>query len=75
MQQTTLYQLKTESTVISGMSYVVKCGDGSIFVIDGGLMEKAQRAGYILDGWYTDPECTHRFLFSNPINDDIADVD
>ena len=36
MQQTTLYQLKTESTVISGMSYVVKCGDGSIFVIDGG---------------------------------------
>ncbi len=36
MQQTTLYQLRTESSVISGMSYVVKCGDGSIFVIDGG---------------------------------------
>ena len=43
--------------------------------IDGGLMESAQRAGYILDGWYTDPEFTNRFLFSDPINDDIEDVD
>lgn len=43
--------------------------------IDGGLMESAQRAGYILDGWYTDPEFTNRFLFSNPINDDIEDID
>jgi glycosyltransferase involved in cell wall biosynthesis len=36
MQNTVLYQLRTESSVISGMSYVVRCGDGSIFVIDGG---------------------------------------
>ena len=42
--------------------------------IDGGLMESSQRAGYILDGWYTDPSFTNRFLFSDPINDDV-DVD
>lgn len=43
--------------------------------IAGGLMETAQRAGYILDGWYTDPDFTNRFLFSTPINDDIEDVE
>ncbi len=43
--------------------------------IDGGLMESATRAGYILDGWYTDPEFTNRFLFSNPVNSQTVGVD
>ncbi len=42
--------------------------------IDGGLMETAQRAGYILEGWYTDPEFQHPFKFSSPINDLTSDV-
>ena len=42
--------------------------------IDGGLLETATRAGYILDGWYTDPEFTNRFLFSDPVNDETTDV-
>ena len=42
--------------------------------IDGGLMESAQRAGYILDGWYTDPDFTNRFIFTSPINDETTDV-
>ena len=36
MQQTLLCQLKTEASVIAGMSYVIRCSDGSVFVIDGG---------------------------------------
>ena len=43
--------------------------------IDGGLMEAATRAGYILDGWYTDPEFTNRFLFSSPVNSQTTGVD
>jgi len=43
--------------------------------IDGGLLENAQRAGYILDGWYTDPDFTNRFLFSDPVNSNTTDVD
>ena len=43
--------------------------------IAGGLMETARRAGYILDGWYTDPEFNHPFLFTNPIRDNIEDID
>ena len=43
--------------------------------IDGGLMESATRAGYILDGWYTDPDFTNRFLFTNPVNTGTSDVD
>ena len=43
--------------------------------IDGGLLETATRAGYILDGWYTDPEFTNRFLFSNPVNSQTTGVD
>ncbi|MBQ9016468.1 MAG: InlB B-repeat-containing protein [Firmicutes bacterium] len=42
--------------------------------IDGGLLETATRAGYILDGWYTDPDFTNRFLFSDPVNDETSDV-
>ena len=42
--------------------------------IDGGLLETATRAGYILDGWYTDPDFTNRFLFSDPVNDETTDV-
>lgn len=42
--------------------------------IDGGMLESATRAGYKLDGWYTDPEFTNRFLFTSPINDDTPDV-
>ena len=42
--------------------------------IDGGMLETATRAGYILDGWYTDPEFTNRFLFTNPVNDDTTDI-
>ena len=43
--------------------------------LDGGLLESATRAGYILDGWYTDPEFTNRFLFSNPVNSQTPGVD
>ena len=43
--------------------------------IDGGLLETATRAGYILDGWYTDPKFTNRYLFSNPVNSQTAGVD
>ena len=43
--------------------------------MDGGLMESATRAGYILDGWYTDPDFTNRFLFSNPVNSSTPGVD
>ena len=43
--------------------------------IDGGMLETATRAGYILDGWYTDPEFTNRFLFSNPVNSQTTGVD
>ena len=43
--------------------------------IDGGLLETVTRAGYILDGWYTDPEFTNRFLFSNPVNSQTTGVD
>ena len=43
--------------------------------IDGGLLEAATRAGYILDGWYTDPDFTNRFLFSNPVNASTPGVD
>ena len=42
--------------------------------MDGGLLTTAQRAGYILDGWYSDPEFNHRFLFSNPITDETDDI-
>ena len=42
--------------------------------MDGGLLETATRAGYILDGWYTDPDFTNRFLFTNPVGDDTSDV-
>ena len=43
--------------------------------IEGGMLETATRAGYILDGWYTDPEFTNRFLFSNPVNSQTPGVD
>ena len=42
--------------------------------MDGGLLTTAQRAGYTLDGWYSDPEFNHRFLFSNPITDETDDI-
>ena len=38
-------------------------------------MESATRAGYILDGWYTDPDFTNRFLFTNPVNSSTSGVD
>ena len=43
--------------------------------MDGGLMESATRAGYILDGWYTDPDFTNRYLFTNPVNSSTPGVD
>lgn len=43
--------------------------------MDGGLMESATRAGYILDGWYTDPDFTNRYLFANPVNSSTPGVD
>lgn len=64
-----------------GASNVYMGSQATTFRIDfderiaGGLLENAQRAGYILDGWYTDPEFTNRFLFSEPINDGIPNID
>ena len=43
--------------------------------LDGGLLTTAQRAGYNLAGWYTDPEFTHPFLFSTPVTDRTTDMD
>ena len=43
--------------------------------IAGGLLESATRAGYILEGWYTDPDFTNRFLFTNPVNRSVAGMD
>ncbi len=43
--------------------------------INGTLLESATRAGYILDGWYTDPEFTNKFLFSTPVNSGVEGVD
>ena len=43
--------------------------------IDGSFFEAATRAGYTLDGWYTDPNFTHKFLFSTPVNSGTEGVD
>ena len=43
--------------------------------IGGSLLESATRVGYTLDGWYTDPELTNRFLFSSPVNASTDGVD
>ena len=40
-----------------------------------GLLSSAQRPGYKLEGWYTDPEFTDKFLFSTPINSSVEGVD
>ena len=64
-----------------GASNVYMGSQGSTFRldyderIDGGLLETATRAGYILDGWYTDPDFTNRFLFSSPVNSETPGVD
>lgn len=36
MMNTVIHQLKTEASVIDGMSYVIEAADGSLLVIDGG---------------------------------------
>lgn len=43
--------------------------------IDGSFLEAATRVGYTLDGWYTDPEFTNKFLFSTPVNASTDGVD
>ncbi len=45
--------------------------------IDGGLLTTATRAGYLLDGWYTDPSFSpeSRFLFTNPVNANTRGMD
>lgn len=43
--------------------------------VDGGLLENATRPGYILDGWYSDPEFRNKFLFSTPVNANTDGVD
>jgi len=43
--------------------------------IGGSLLESATRVGYTLDGWYTDPEFTNKFLFSSPLNANTEGVD
>ena len=40
-----------------------------------GLLSSAQRPGYKLEGWYTDPEFTNKFLFSTPVNSSVEGVD
>ncbi len=42
--------------------------------ISGSLLESAKRLGYVLDGWYTDPEFTNRFIFSTPVISGIRGV-
>ncbi|MBR6707850.1 MAG: InlB B-repeat-containing protein [Clostridia bacterium] len=43
--------------------------------INGSMVEAATRTGYTLDGWYTDPEFTNKFLFSTPVNTATTGVD
>lgn len=43
--------------------------------IGGSFLESATRAGYVLDGWYTDPNFTNKFLFSTPVNSNTEGVD
>ena len=43
--------------------------------IGGSLLESATRVGYVLDGWYTDPEFTNKWIFSNPVNSSVEGVD
>lgn len=43
--------------------------------IGGSMLEAATRTGYILDGWYTDPEFTNKWIFSTPVNATVEGVD
>ena len=43
--------------------------------IGGSMLENATRTGYILDGWYTDPEFTNKWIFSTPVNATVEGVD
>ena len=43
--------------------------------IGGSFLEAATRAGYTLEGWYTDPNFTNKFLFSTPVNSGTEGVD
>ena len=43
--------------------------------IGGALLESATRVGYVLDGWYTDPDFTNKWIFSNPVNSSVEGVD
>lgn len=42
MAKTILHQLKTDGTLLDGMSYVIQCSDGSLVVIDGAMDEDAE---------------------------------
>lgn len=41
MKKTILHQLNTDGRSLDGMSYVIRCGDGSTVVIDGSMPEDA----------------------------------
>lgn len=43
--------------------------------IDGSMVSVATRPGYILDGWYTDPEFTNKFIFTTPVTSATEGVD
>lgn len=43
--------------------------------INGSMLEAATRTGYTLDGWYTDPNFTNRWMFSTPVNSNTEGVD
>ena len=43
--------------------------------IGGALFESATRTGYTLDGWYTDPEFTNKWIFTMPVNSSVEGVD
>ena len=43
--------------------------------MSGSMLEAATRTGYTLDGWYTDPNFTNKFLFSTPVNSSTEGVD
>ena len=43
--------------------------------LDGSLVNAATRVGYTLDGWYTDPSFTNKFIFTTPVRSDTTGVD
>lgn len=43
--------------------------------VSGSMLEAATRPGYVLAGWYSDPEFNNKYTFGSPVNTNTTGVD